>query len=187
MPLDEFLPEHHFNEVHSTRVAATPGEALAAARSLTPREVPVMTALMGLRSLPRLFRGQRASLSRPLIDQLQGAGFVLLADRPDEFVAGVVGKFWRPDGGIRPVVRGDFPAFAEPGYAKAAFDFRVRADGGDAHDGGALLTTETRIWCTDEDARRSFGRYWRVVHPPSALIRREWLRAIRRRAERESG
>jgi hypothetical protein len=29
-------------------------------------------------------------------------------------------------------------------------------------------------------------RYWRVIHPGSALIRIAWLRAIRRRAERQS-
>ena len=182
MPLDEFLREYHFNEVHSTRVAASPGAALAAARSVTPREVPVMMTLMALRTLPRLFRGERMSLRQPLVDQLLGAGFVLLAERPDELVAGVIGRFWRADGGVRGVSREDFAAFREPGFAKGVLDFRVRGDGA-----GALLTTETRVWCTDEAARRSFGRYWRVVHPGSALIRREWLRAIRRRAEREGG
>ena len=50
--------------------------------------------------------------------------------------------------------------------------------------GGCLLSTETRIKATDGDARRSFGRYWRIIHPGSALIRRVWLRAVRRRAER---
>jgi len=28
-----------------------------------------------------------------------------------------------------------------------------------------------------------FSRYWRVIHAGSALIRRMWLRAIKRRAE----
>jgi hypothetical protein len=180
VPLDEFLREYHFNEVHTTQVAASPGAALAAARSVTPREVPVMMTLMALRTLPRLFRGERMSLRQPLVDQLLGAGFVLLAERADELVAGVVGRFWRADGGVRRVSRDDFVAFREPGFAKGVVDFRVRGDGA-----GTLLTTETRVWCTDEDARRSFGRYWRVVHPGSALIRREWLWAIRRRAERE--
>jgi hypothetical protein len=47
-----------------------------------------------------------------------------------------------------------------------------------------MLTTETRIQGTDERARRSFRRYWRLVMPGSAAIRRAWLRAIRKRAER---
>jgi hypothetical protein len=49
--------------------------------------------------------------------------------------------------------------------------------------GGTLLTTETRIQATDDHARRSFRRYWLLIHPGSAAIRRAWLRAIRRRAE----
>ena len=52
-----------------------------------------------------------------------------------------------------------------------------------APGGGTLLTTETRIQATDDQARRSFRRYWRVIYPGSAAIRRAWLRAIRRRAE----
>jgi hypothetical protein len=47
-----------------------------------------------------------------------------------------------------------------------------------------LLTTETRVYATDPAARRRFARYWRVIYPGSSLIRRMWLRAIRKRAER---
>src|SRR5918997_1692208 len=149
MPLDEFLPEFDFNEVHSTRVDAEPGAALAAAREVTAREVPLLVALMAV------------------------------AERPDEVVLGVVGRFWSLDSGIRDVSPPEFAAFEEPGFTRAAMSFHAEAAGT-----GALLTTETRIQATDDDARRSFGRYWRVVHPGSALIRRAWLRAIRKRAER---
>lgn len=72
-----------------------------------------------------------------------------------------------------------FIQFDEPGFAKAAVNFRVTGRG----DVTSLLTTETRILCTDPDSRRRFERYWFFVHPGSALIRRVWLRAIRKRAE----
>ncbi len=45
------------------------------------------------------------------------------------------------------------------------------------------LTTETRVFATDSRARRRFAVYWRVIYPGSALIRRSWLDAIKRRAE----
>ena len=45
------------------------------------------------------------------------------------------------------------------------------------------VETETRIQPTDARAARAFGLYWLVVYPGSALIRREWLRAVRRKAE----
>jgi hypothetical protein len=182
--LDEFLPVYDVNEVHSTRVAAPPADVLAVARALTSRDVPLLAVLMALRRLPAAVRGRHAglafrSLDRPLLTAVERSGFVTLADRPDELVLGVIGRFWTADGGILPVSAEGFGAFEEPGFAKAVMNFRV----GEV-DGGTLLTTETRIRGTDESARRSFRRYWRVVMPGSAAIRRAWLRAIRKRAER---
>ena len=94
-------------------------------------------------------------------------------------VLGVVGRFWTTDGGVERLGPAGFASFDAPGFAKGAMNFHARAA-----DGGTLLTTETRIQATDDSARRSFGRYWRVIGPFSALIRRAWLRAIRKRAER---
>ena len=173
MPLDEFLPQFDFNEAHSTLVAASPERTLAAARELTPRHVPLMAALTALR---------RLTLNRstdPIVDQMLRSGFVLLADRPEELVLGVAGRFWTPSGGIARIGAGEFAGFRAPNHARAVIDFHVQPA-----PGGCLLSTETRIQATDEQARRSFGRYWRIVRPGSALIRRVWLRAARRRAER---
>jgi hypothetical protein len=47
---------------------------------------------------------------------------------------------------------------------------------------GSLLVTETRVAANDAAARRAFARYWRLVGPFSALIRRRWLRAAAREA-----
>jgi hypothetical protein len=184
VPLDEFLPEYDANEVHSTRVAAPPDRVLAAVRELTSREVPLLVALMALRTLPAVLTRRspfrlRRDLRRPIVGQATRGGFVVLAERPDELVLGIVGRFWRTDSGLERVDAADFAAFEAPGFAKAVMNFEVRAV-----DGGTLLVTETRTRGTDEEARRRFRRYWRVVMPGSALIRRAWLRAVRRRAER---
>jgi hypothetical protein len=194
VPLDEFLPDYDVNELHSTRVAAPPEAALAAVRTVTSREVPLLVLLMALRRVPSAMRRltahgggvrrgrprpARRALDAPLLDQFTGGGFLVLADRPDELVVGVVGRFWTADGGIRRLAAADFAAFDEPGFAKAVVNFHASAV-----PGGSLLTTETRIKATDEAARRSFRRYWRLVMPGSAAIRRAWLRAIRRRAQR---
>lgn len=183
MPLDDFLPDYDANEVHSTRIAARPEEVLAAARAVTPREVPLVTALMAVRTMPaRLLRRAPAAgrrMDAPLLDGFGRGGFFVLAERADELVFGVVGRFWTLDGGIERIAADDFVAFAKPGFAKAVFNFHVREVAG-----GTVLTTETRIKGTDERARRTFRRYWRIVMPGSAAIRRAWLRAIRKRAER---
>ena len=177
--LDEFLPSYDFNEVHSVTTTAPPAAVMEAIRALTPLEVPVLVALMALRSGPGLLRRRRPSLRGPLLEGFRKAGFVELRAAPDELVFGGIGRFWRPSGGLRRVEPARFREFAEAGFAKAVFNFQVERSGV-----RTMLRTETRIAATDEHARRRFARYWRLIHPGSALIRMAWLRAIRRRAER---
>jgi hypothetical protein len=178
MPLDLYLPRYDVREFHSLAIDAPPERVIAVGRELRGSDSPLFVLLMGLRSFPSLLRGRRISYSRPLVGEFERAGFLALDERPDELVLGVVGRFWRPSGGVREMDPADFDAFAEPGWAKAAFNFRALPDAA----GATLLTTETRVMCTDPASRRRFMRYWRVVHPGSAAIRIAWLRAIRRRA-----
>jgi len=72
-----------------------------------------------------------------------------------------------------------FVDFATAGYAKAAMNFSLEPLNGRS----TRLWTETRIVATDPTSRGRFARYWRLIHPGSALIRRMWLSAVRRRAE----
>lgn len=53
----------------------------------------------------------------------------------------------------------------------------------DVGPGVCQVTTETRVHATDDDVRRRFKVYWRLIYPGSALIRQTWLRAIKVRAE----
>jgi hypothetical protein len=181
--LDDFLPRYDFNEVHSAEIGATPVAVMDAIRALTPAEVPVLVVLMAIRSVPArlLGRRRRPAVRGPLLDGFRGGGFVTLRDTPGELVLGAVGRFWKASGNVRPIEPSEFEAFAEPGFAKAVVNFELERIGERTR-----LTTETRIATTDEQARRAFTRYWRVVHPGSALIRLAWLRAIRKRAERAS-
>jgi hypothetical protein len=66
-------------------------------------------------------------------------------------------------------------AFDEPGYVKAVMNF-LATEG--------TLETETRIKATDPASRARFAPYWRLIRPGSGAIRRAWLRAAKRRAER---
>jgi hypothetical protein len=181
MLLDRSMPHWHVRERHSTHIDRPPAEAMAAARAVTAREVPVLMVLMGVRSLPGLLARRRPGpVHAPLLDGFVRMGFAVLDDSGDELVCGGVGRFWQPSGGLRRVSSAEFGPFAEPGYAKAGFNFLAEP----APGGGCMLSTETRVLGTDAAARRRFRLYWAVVGPGSALIRRDWLRAIRRRAER---
>lgn len=186
MMLDAMMPRFEFREVHSVVIRAQPAEIFAAIRSVTPAEMLLVGALFTLRALPsRLLKrgpGIRPVPGRPLLEQALQGGFVMLAEAPgQEIVLGTVGAFWSLRGGpsVRLASAQEFVDFTSPGYAKAAMNFSVEA----MDPSRARLRTETRILPTDPGARRKFSRYWRVIQAGSALLRRMWLGAIKRRAE----
>ncbi len=160
-PLDRVLPTFDIAERHAVRVDAPPHTALAAARSVTAAEAPLLRWLFRLRGLP--------VLDAPIWETMQRLGFGVTGE--EAIVA--VGKPWTTGGGLRRV---EEPVFDEPGYAVMAISFEVR-------DG--MLSTETRVRLTDAASRRRFRAYWAAVRPFRGLVRRSWLAAARRRAEAE--
>jgi len=156
--IDEVLPAYDVHEVHSVELALDPERAIAAALGTPVAADPVVRALFRLRGL----RGRGT-----IADAFARMRFEELARREGEVVFGASGTPWRPRGGISSFHD------APPGTVRMAADFR--AD-------GATLTTETRVAATDDAARRAFLRYWRVVGPFSALVRRRWLARIAREA-----
>jgi hypothetical protein len=88
---------------------------------------------------------------------LQGGGWVLLGERPqDEIALGLVGKFWRPVIEFANVTADGFRDFTEPGYAKTIYSLSVRPLG----ERRTLLSGVMRTATTDRHARRWFRRYW---------------------------
>jgi hypothetical protein len=178
MRLDEALPAYDFRERHARRIAAPPQRVDEAVRAVTLGDMPVARLLFAIRSVPGRARG-RTRRTRPtdvpLLERALRLGFGLLGDEPGvEVVVGMMGQPWKLAGGEwrlfdRPE---EFVAFAEPGFVKAAMNFRFEPEAS-----GTLLTTETRILATDDLSRRRFRRYWLVIRPGSGLIRRDWLRA----------
>jgi hypothetical protein len=168
MLLSDTLPEFHFRERHE-RHDASADQVFTAIREVTLDEMPLGRLLMRL-------RGIRSDTSKPLLAEMQRVGFQFAAEEPNrELVFAAIGQPWKLLGGRRPPgAWTDFRTFAEPGYAKMAFNFRLD---------GATLSTETRVLLTDSRRRRAFLRYWLIIRPFSGLIRRVWLRAIARRAD----
>jgi hypothetical protein len=179
--LDEFMPAWQFSELHTTRVKAPPARVFRAIREVTANEILFFRALTWIRRLgrPRPESILNAPERKPLLEVATRTTFLQLAEEPDhELVVGTL------VGAPRGAVIGErtpaaFKALERPGFAKAAMNFHVEADG----DGGSILSTETRVYATDGASKRRFAAYWRVIYPGSALIRRMWLRAIVRRAE----
>lgn len=179
------LPRWDFRELHATTTDATPGRVFAALQELAPTDSLLFRTLMALRSLPaRVARRPyfRVASQTPLLHQFLGAGFAVLAEEPDrELVVGAIGQFWKVVAGsiARFEGREGFAAFDAAGFAKAATNLRI-----EELAERTLVSTETRIVATDASARLAFERYWVVIRLGSGAIRRSWLAALKRRAER---
>jgi hypothetical protein len=159
--------------VHGIDVAAPPERTWAALERVTVGELRLTRTLMQVRGLGR----RTAALDRTFTDAV--SFLAPLAEAPCDRVIGMVGRPWRLRPAHAPIAGADdFAGFDEPGWVRIATDFRVVATAG-----GSRLSTETRIQGTDAGARRRFARYWRIVGLGSSLIRRDLLRATRRRAE----
>jgi len=184
--IDDYLPRYDVNEHHQVRVAAPPARTYAAIWEANLAASAVVRALFALRALPSLFFGdspaRRLAACITLRDVLRAGFFVLGETRGREVVLGVMGSFWKPTGNVMPADRERFLASPVPGTARAAWNFVV-----EAHAGGTLLSTETRVLCADAASLRSFRRYWFIVGPFSALIRRYVLDSIRATAEAAEG
>lgn len=179
--LDEFMPAWQFSELHTTRVKAPPERVFRAIREVTANEILFFRALTWIRRLGR--PGPESILNaperKPLLEVATRTTFLQLAEEPDrELVVGTLVVAPRGTVISKPTPEG-FKALVRPGFAKAAMNFRVEADGA----GGSILSTETRVYATDAASKHRFAAYWRVIYPGSALIRRMWLRAIVHRAE----
>jgi hypothetical protein len=180
--IDEALPRFDVREIHEIPVHAALDVVYAAIKSVTARDVRLLTPLEVLRVLPGLLvrrRPFRPTSSAPLIEEFT-VGVVPLGERAGkEIVAGAIGRYWLLWGNQPALIRTreEFLAFSEPGYTKAVVAFSVCAE-----STGCRVTTETRVFGTSPEATRAFRRYWLLIRPASGAIRRSWLAAIRRRA-----
>jgi hypothetical protein len=180
MAIDDVVPSYQFGEHHEILVAATPERVLLAAQAVTAGEIRLFRLLTWLRSPRWPGSGHESILNpgaeKPILDVALRSGFVLLREEKDrELVFGAVVCCGRRE---PPRSAEEFDALSGS-LARAVMNFYVEDAGG----GRSRLVTQTRVAATDARAERVFARYWRVIYPGSALIRRMWLRAIKARAE----
>lgn len=181
--LDEFMPVWQFRERHTIRIDAPPARVFEAIRNVRASEISLFNTLTwirrGGRALPESILN--AGDSTPLLEVATSSGFVYLADdAPNEVVIGTL--VVAPPGARAALTPEMFKTPLAPGFAIAAMNFAVAPDG----PNGSLVSTETRVFASDPAARQRFARYWRVIYPGSALIRRMWLRAVERRATKRA-
>jgi hypothetical protein len=175
--LDTYLPNYQFSERHSTWVNASPGQALDVITDYDFTADGVTAVFMALRRLPgRLLSKVLPNVAMP--QEFTMRTFTPLArDGDREMVAGLVGRFWRLDGGLVPIADGDaFLRYAEAGVPKLVMNFSAEPDGARTR-----LSTETRVYCPDPASQLRFTPYWYAIRLASGLIRRRFLSRIRAR------
>jgi hypothetical protein len=178
--LDAALPRWQFDEHHAIHVGADPQRVFDAIRNVRADEIALFATLTAIR---RGGCGQPESIlnagkTRPLLDVATSTGFIYLADHaPRELVVGTC--VVHPPGAHGKLTAEVFRRALPPGFALATMNFLVMPD----PRGGSDVSTETRVYANDAASARKFAVYWRIIHPGSDVIRRMWLRAVKRRAE----
>lgn len=177
--LDEFLPRWQFREVHTIEISAPPDRVFDAIKRVRADEIRLFQILTWIRRAGRplppgiLNPGSR----EPILEVATKNGFVLLAEEiPREIAIGTLVVV--PPGARGRLTPQIFRATLPPGFALAGMNFVVTPNG----PGRSRVTTETRVFANSPSARRQFAAYWRLIYPGSAIIRRMWLRAVRKRA-----
>jgi hypothetical protein len=188
--IKELMPEPDIVMRHVRGVHAPPERVYAALATTDFGKSGLIALLFALRGLPALLMAPRETIhklrkrkadSALTLRRLTKEGFGLVAERPgQEIVLGVTGRFWKASAKLKPADREQFRVGPPPGEVLVAWNFLVEP----APEDHARITTETRIKAADVDTRLTFKRYWLVVHPGSALIRRSMLAAIAREASR---
>ena len=147
---EKYLAHYQFSEQHAVNIVSTPEKIFAAVALFDFTASPWIRILMALRGIPGRFL-KTNGLARYKFLELERR-------ENDEIIIGLIGKFWTPSGSLQDFEPSAFSAFNSPGFAKATWNFKLTST-----EDGTTLSTETRIFCTDENARRKFERYWFFV------------------------
>jgi hypothetical protein len=173
--LDDVLPDPEHVTRQARWIDAPPDVVWDALHAVRLSRLPVTVVLGAARFLPVLLSGRGVGhlQDRPFLDVLPVP--LLASEPPESVVFGGALQAWKLTGGADPprLDAAGLRDWAEPGWVRAALDFRLTPV-----RGGTELSSETRVAATDGMTRRRFDRYWRVVRPGSSAIRWELLTAV---------
>ena len=171
------LPDCHFEERHRIDgIAATVETLRAAIQGFDDHSDAWLNALLWLRELPAraVYRWRPALGLAPGQPRFGLNSFTRLVDDDTGVAFGLAGRFWQLNFGLQP-----FTPANPPGIAKLVLSFQWQRDAA----GRFNLTTVTRVFCTDDRARRRMALYWLVIRPFSGLIRLRILKHIQRASQ----
>jgi len=151
--INSFLKKYEFVEIHKKEIPLPQEKVFAAFQRLDFSKSILIRFLLRLRGLNPYQK--LAQLFTPLLN-----------DPPHEVIWGLVAKPWKLKGDVLKLTPDQFTLFDTPGFAKIVWGFTFKST-----PTGTLVTTETRIHCTDPSSRRKFTLYWFFIRPFSGLLR----------------
>lgn len=181
--LDEWMPKWQFDEQHSIHINAPPEKAFEAIHAVRVDEIFLFRTLIAIRRCERPGPESimNAPENKPLLDVATQTTFLYLADdAPREIVVGTVISAPRDIPKPEKLTPEMFQKELPRGVVLATMNYLITSDAT-----GSTVSTETRVYGNNAESVRRFAVYWRMIHPGSDIIRRTWLRAIKRRAESE--
>ena len=171
MLIDQILPKYDQRKYHQIEIRGDRKEVYQTVRSIDFSDSIIIRTLFRLRGLPATSTN---------LEGLLRVGFLLVQEIPhEEFVLGLVGKFWTLRAQLVKLDAVQYGEFNQKGYAKLAWNFAIQ----DSAPGSVRLSTETRIVCTDDQSKSRFKLYWALIGRFSGLTRREMLRSVKRKIE----
>ena len=178
--LDAFMPEYEVCERHHIDVDAPADITFSTACAMDLQDSSIIRAIFKTRELLLHGKTRENTLPRGLLAQTKALGWAVLAEIPGrEIVMGSVTQPWKGTPEFKGLAPDKFAAFDEPGYVKIAWTLRADSVG----PARSVFRTETRVICTDAEARAKFRRYWSFLSPGIILIRRLSLGPLKRVAE----
>jgi hypothetical protein len=178
--IDTLLPDYSFCEFHKVIVDASPEAVKRVFKTMAVSDVPVIRLLTKIRGIDDKKAVRYAGKTNESPDTFSTPDFNFFIVAPTEMVTVMLLNV--SFSGTAPHVNTleEFRTFRKPGYIKVAVNFRFIDQG----NGRTLVTTETRNYATTKEDNYIFARYWRVIYPGSAIIRRLWLDELAKRAKR---
>lgn len=178
--IDQLAPEYAFNEYHERIINATPETIKEAFRITGVGDIPVVHLLMKIRGIAEeKDRSGEVSKTEAETGILKTPDFDWIIVDSIECITFIIMNVSTktPPPVLKTIEQ--FNAFNEPGYNKVAVNFRFKQ----LENGQTLVSTETRNFAQTTSDNQQFARYWRIIYPGSALIRRVWLDTLAKKAE----
>ncbi|CAB3753852.1 hypothetical protein GQ57_29565 [Burkholderia sp. MSh2] len=172
-----FIPSFGFHEMHESKpIDAAPARIIEAVTAIDMRTDPIVDALLNVREFPTtLAASLRHGTPRRERARFGLHTFTVLQRDDTSLSLGLVGRFWRPDFGVRTIA--DTAAFVrhdDPRDARLVLRFEVVG----RPAGSQVLRTETFVHCPTARTRLLFTPYWLAIRLASGWIRRRTLAAV---------